>query len=83
MKGGLKYIRDYYDVPAKRGGRVRIYPRKGRFEAGTITGASENGRLLVRLDGCRYSLSYHPRGPIVYLDAEGAVMADMRKGGAE
>lgn len=63
----LKYIRDHYGVPAKRGGRVRY---NGKIE-GTITG-SDGARLRVRMDGDRFSLKYYPTWDMEYLDKEEA-----------
>lgn len=57
----MDYIRSYYGVPAKRGGRIKY---KGRL--GTITG-SHNARLCVRLDGDKQSGDYHPTWEIEYL----------------
>ena len=63
----LKYIRDHYGVPAKRGGRVRY---NGRIE-GAITG-SVGALLRVRMDGDGFSLKYHPTWEMEYLDKEDA-----------
>ncbi len=50
----LKYIREYYEVPAKRGKPVRY-----RGKAGVVTGSS--GALVkVRLDGQKHARPYHP-----------------------
>lgn len=43
----MKYVRDYYGVPAKRGARI-VFVWKGR-RAGTIVG-SRNQHLRVRFD---------------------------------
>lgn len=64
----LKYIRDTYGVPAKRGGRVE-YIGNGVAIQGTITG-SRGARIRVRLDGDRYSVTFHPTWRIRYLDAQ-------------
>jgi len=50
----LEYIRNYYEVPAKKG---KIIAYKGRL--GVITGAS-GPYVKVRLEGDRNSLPYHP-----------------------
>jgi len=63
----MKYIRDTYKVPAKRGARVRYTPANKRvgFE-GVIVGSS--GRLLrIRLDGEEQVKSYHPTWRMEYL----------------
>lgn len=63
----LEWIRKTYSVPAKRGGRVE-YRGGGDGVLGTITGA-RGGHLLVRLDGWRMSLRYHPTWEMRYLPA--------------
>lgn len=50
----MDYIRNYYGVPAKRGGRVTY-----QGNPGTITGHS-GPHLKVRLDGEKHSGIYHP-----------------------
>ncbi len=66
----MKYIRDYYKVPAKRGGRVKWFDsRVGQFLFGTITSATNYVR--VRFDGeCHktYRANIHPTD-LVYLDS--------------
>jgi|APCry1669190770_1035315.scaffolds.fasta_scaffold63812_2 hypothetical protein len=65
----LAYIRNFYDVPAKRGGRVEYYgATPTRF--GTIIGAS-GAYIRIRLDGDKYSHPYHPTWCLKYLDQEG------------
>ncbi|MCR3719154.1 MULTISPECIES: hypothetical protein [Prauserella salsuginis group] len=58
----IDYIRRHYDVPAKRGGRIRDY--QGR--TGTITGTAD-ANLTVRLDGDHHPSRYHPTWQIEYL----------------
>lgn len=58
----MEYIRKYYNVPAKRGGRVEY-----RGKLGTITG-SVNGYLRILLDGESHSHRYHPTWEIKYLN---------------
>lgn len=70
--GGIRYIRAYYRVPARVGGRVRI-TAYGSFNGklGTITGTNM-GRLVVRPDERPYkSTRYrvHPR-EVEYLTNE-------------
>ena len=57
----MKYIRRFYGVPAKRGGRVLVngWP-------GTITG-SRDAYIRVRLDGSQVSRSYHPTWRVTYI----------------
>jgi len=59
----LEYIRVYYQVPAKKGSRVKAYG-----ESGVITGAS-GPHLLIKLDGQKHSNPYHPTDGIEYLEA--------------
>lgn len=60
----LEYIRRYYGVPARRGGRVEytggVWPRSG-----TITGA-DGTRLRIRLDGEKHAFPYHPTWKLRY-----------------
>ncbi len=50
----MEYIRNYYKVPAKRGGRVLV-----NGWAGTIIGA-DGAYLKVRLDHTRIVRRYRP-----------------------
>lgn len=67
----MQWIRDHYGVPAKQGGRVEYTPCEGsKDEAGkfgTITGTS-GPHLLIRLDGQKNALPYHPTWQLRYLD---------------
>lgn len=63
----MQYIRDYYRVPAKRGGRVE-FTGKAEPIMGTITG-SNGAKLRIRLDGATVSLNYHPTWKLRYCDA--------------
>lgn len=63
----MAYIRKYYGVPAKRGGRVE-YTGDRQPIRGTITSAT-NGRINVRFDGDRHTSHLHPTWEIRYLDA--------------
>lgn len=60
----LEYIRNYYGVPAKKGGRVQYKDR-----VGVITGNS-GPHVSVRLDGQKHSAPYHPTD-LIYLTGEG------------
>lgn len=62
----LEYIRQAYSVPAYPGKRVR-YTGGDEPRLGTIDGAS-GAHLLIRLDGMRDALPYHPTWEIEYLD---------------
>lgn len=72
----MDYIRNYYDVPAKSGGRVRY--SGGRQPAdGTIV-AAQGAHLLIRLDGDDQEMPYHPTWKIEYLpDAPAAAPLTM------
>ncbi len=66
---GIKYIRDYYGVPAKRGARVEFTipcPAGDIKRLGTIVGA-RNQYIRVRMDGEKKSHAYHPTWHIRYL----------------
>lgn len=62
----MAWVRKYYGVPAKRGGRVE-YTGYGRSQLGTIVSAS-NGRLNIRLDGVKHATPFHPTCDLRYLD---------------
>ena len=62
----MEYIRTMYNVPAKRGGRIRFTHSDGTVEYGTITGTN-NPHLRVRIDGQKHSLIFHPTWNIEYL----------------
>lgn len=54
----LRYIRAYYGVPAKRGGRVRYAWIDRASSEGRITGGSY--LLSVRFDGDGRTYQFHP-----------------------
>lgn len=54
----LRYIRAYYGVPAKRGGRVRCVWTDRAPSEGRITGGSY--LLYVRFDGDGRTYQFHP-----------------------
>ncbi|WP_109527219.1 MULTISPECIES: hypothetical protein [Nocardia] len=62
----MQYVRDYYKVPAKRGGRVR-YTGDKEPRLGTIT-AARGGGLRIRLDGDKWAMPFHPTWELEYLD---------------
>lgn len=77
----LDYIRSYYSVPARRGGRVE-YLGGGKPQLGTITGA-RGGHIKIRLDGHKHANPYHPTWALRYLDEKTdappvAVIGDQR-----
>lgn len=64
----IDWVRKAYDVPAKRGMRVK-YTGEGRDEFGTIKSAS-NGRLNIQLDGVKHTMPFHPTWQLEYLAAD-------------
>jgi hypothetical protein len=65
----IAYIRRYYGVPAKRGGRVEWRYRDGTVRPGTITSAT--AYVYIRFDDePRRSVPLHPKeNGLVYLDS--------------
>jgi hypothetical protein len=63
----MEWVRNYYKVPAKRGGRV-VYTGGKTPEYGTIKSAKD-GKLYIQLDGMTYThpLPFHPTWEIKYL----------------
>ena len=61
----MQYIRDAYDVPAKRGGRI-VYMGGVSAMSGTITG-SLGHYLRIKLDEHKRSDLYHPTWKIQYM----------------
>jgi hypothetical protein len=64
----MEYIRSYYGVPAQPGGRVRYSGGRYPME-GTIDDA-QGAYLMIRLDGQRHAMPYHPTWKIEYLPEE-------------
>ena len=62
----MKYIRDYYNVPVKRGGRVAFTRESGDVVLGRITSA-RGQYIMVRLDNKKKPLPFHPTYNIEYL----------------
>lgn len=64
----LEYIRNYYKVPAKRGGRIRFdyYVEQGKQGDGTIIGTS-GPHLQVRFDD-GHEAPLHPTWKVIYLE---------------
>jgi hypothetical protein len=58
----MEYIRSMYNVPAKRGGRIRF----GGSKTGTIVGA-RYAKLRVRFDGQSWINWLHPTWAVEYL----------------
>lgn len=69
---GFDYIRRFYGVAAKRGGRVEVRQQNGAVFLGTITRATHH--VFIRVDGVSHSRPYHPTDPaITYLPDRRAV----------
>lgn len=64
----MKYIRDTYGVPAKRGAHIE-FRGDGRLKAGTVVNAI-GPYLRVRIEGDIVTL--HPTWEITWLDAVSA-----------
>lgn len=73
----MDYIRRYYRVPAKRGGRVE-YTGDGAKELGTIRSA-RGSHLNVQLDGVNHTMPFHPTWKIRYLAAASTAQETGRK----
>ena len=65
MRGGMKWIRLYYKVPAKRGARVE-YVGADLPRTGVVTGTCGT-RLRVRWDGEKFSSIHHPTRNLRFL----------------
>jgi len=64
----MDYVRRYYGVPAKVGGRVELDTNKGT-RRGVITSASHY--IYVRFDDCKFAVPLHPQEDgLRYLDDE-------------
>ena len=72
----MAYIREFYKVPAKRGGRVLV-----NGWAGTIVGAAGQ-YLKVRLDGSRVARRYHPTWRVTYYTTPNKACTRRGAGGA-
>ena len=59
----VDYIRKYYNVPARIGGRIRYMEK----HEGIIAGV-DGGYLMIVLDGEPVGNYFHPTGEIEYLD---------------
>jgi hypothetical protein len=67
---GIEYICKAYNVPAKRGGRVKYLLSdgiaKGTFVDGTIVG-TDGAYLRIKLDGSNIANNYHPTWNLEYI----------------
>lgn len=59
------YVRNYYQVPAKRGMRIKIEGKPA-----LIVGFS-GAHLRIRIDGEKHIVNAHPTWEITYPDNEG------------
>lgn len=66
MAGQMKLVRKIYQVPAKRGGRVR-YTGERKPQEGRIVSARD-GRLKIAMGKAGRRGWYHPTWEIEYLD---------------
>ena len=78
----MKYIRKYYGVPAKRGGRIEFTNCDGVPRLGTIV-AARDAQLCVRFDkqshvayDRRRPLRLHPTWNVRYLSAKDLPQGD-------
>ena len=77
----LKWIREQYNVPAKRGGRVR-YTGSSQEQFGTILRAT--GHLLrIQMDGQTFAGLYHPTWELEYLPARSETSSDTNARGSD
>lgn len=81
----MKYVRDRYAVPAKRGRRVQYYDKDGVCEGswrlrytGRIMSARQ-GYLWIRVPTIGRIGPFHPTCGLVYLDDDGRVLLDTRE----
>lgn len=66
---GLAYIRGYYRVPARKGGRIHFAWPKGTVRTGTIVGSSYDGSAYLLVDfGDGQPDILHPTWQVTYLD---------------
>lgn len=61
----LQWIRTYYAVPAKRGGRIE-YTGDGSTTLGTIRSARGH-YLMIQLDHAKHPKPFHPTWKLRYL----------------
>lgn len=63
----MQYVRDYYGVPAKRGGRV-VYTGSLEPKHGVITSA-RGAKLMIHMEGLKHARPYHPTWEMQYLES--------------
>lgn len=65
MNRDLSYVAERYKVPARVGAPVLFEGKPGR-----VVGAS-GPHVLIRLDGERLAIPYHPRWHLIWLEENG------------
>lgn len=75
----IDYIRRYYGVPAKKGGRVEYTGGGAKPQFGTICGA-DGAHLTIRLDGMKHTMPYHPTWELRYLEADSGAVGTVGSG---
>lgn len=69
----MKYIRDYYKVPAKRGAKIRYMASDGDDCDGVIT-SSKDQYLRVRFGNDKRTVLLHPTWNVAYLNEKNEVI---------
>lgn len=74
----MQYVRDRYQVPAKRGRRVDAYLSDGRLAFRGVI-ASASGHVHLRPLSGGHSIGFHPTHQLVYYADDGeTVLCDTR-----
>jgi hypothetical protein len=79
----MKYVRDTYGVPAKRGMLVEVYYQRRPWGEGAAVGdwlLAKRGRITsasshIHVEG----VPYHPTDNVVYYGDDGEVLMDTRE----
>lgn len=66
----MAQLREHYNVPAKRGGKIEFTDKNNRQRQGVITSASTSLRLRVRLEGLNHPVALHPTWNINYISSQ-------------
>ena len=74
----MQYVRDTYNVPAKRGRRVEVYYRFGDQWRLAKCGRISSASAYIHVDG----VPFHPTDGVVYYDGA-KVLLDTRRGADE
>lgn len=78
----MESLRQYYNVPAKRGGRVRYTGGPTPLE-GKIIRSVERNRLLVVFDGDNMPKRLHPKWNVEYLPDAAEGTSEKTQGGCD